>query len=183
MPRRGVCSPPGPELLGAVTSHGPFRESYRPSRKSRGSAEAIGPATAEAAVSAEGVRGVVSSAAGAAAVLQRGLPGGGQEVVAAEGAGDLPGDHGGPAETEGPKPTLPGAGAEPENLRGTSSWRGREGNHHRRVFSSMAATGRGATRASRGSGEVPCSASARTPAGGPWSGCGSGSGAGGRHAT
>ena len=178
MPRRGVCSPPGPELLGAVTSHGPFRESYRPSRKSRGSAEAIGPATAEAAVSAQRVRGVVSSAAGAAAVLQRGLPGGSQGVVASEGAADLPGDHGGPAETEGPKPALPGAGAEPPTTRARSSWRGSEGNHSRRFFSNIAATGQAARRDSRASGEVPCNASVRTRAGVRWSGSKSGSGAG-----
>ena len=30
MPRRGVRSPPGRELLGVITSHGPSRESYRP---------------------------------------------------------------------------------------------------------------------------------------------------------
>ena len=36
MPGRGEDSPSGRELLGVITSHGPFRESYRPSRKSRG---------------------------------------------------------------------------------------------------------------------------------------------------
>ena len=35
-PRRGVQSPPGQELLGAMTSLGPSRECYKPSRKSRG---------------------------------------------------------------------------------------------------------------------------------------------------
>jgi hypothetical protein len=30
-PRRGVDSPPGQELLGVISSHGPSRESYRPS--------------------------------------------------------------------------------------------------------------------------------------------------------
>src|SRR5438128_8449086 len=35
-PRRGADSSPGQELLGVITSHGPFRESYSPSRKSRG---------------------------------------------------------------------------------------------------------------------------------------------------
>src|ERR1019366_898245 len=53
-PWRGVDSPPGQELLGVITSHGPSRESYRSSRKSRGSAEAIAPSAADAAVSAEG---------------------------------------------------------------------------------------------------------------------------------
>ena len=37
-PRRGVQSPPGQELLGAITSLGPSRECYTPSRKSRGAA-------------------------------------------------------------------------------------------------------------------------------------------------
>ena len=35
-PRRGVQSPPEQELLGAMTSLGPSRECYKPSRKSRG---------------------------------------------------------------------------------------------------------------------------------------------------
>jgi hypothetical protein len=112
VPRRGEYSPPGPELLGVVTSHGPSRESYRPSRKSRGSAEAIGPPAAEAALSAQGLRAVFSSATGAPAVLQRGLSGGGAEMVAVEGAAEIPGDDVRQGETEGPKPVLPGAGAE-----------------------------------------------------------------------
>ena len=65
-------SPPGQELLGVITSHGPSRESYRPSRKSRGwPAEAIGPPAADAALSAERVRAALSSPAGAPALLQR----------------------------------------------------------------------------------------------------------------
>jgi len=35
-PRRGLRFPSRAELLGAMTSHGPSRESYKPSRKSRG---------------------------------------------------------------------------------------------------------------------------------------------------
>jgi hypothetical protein len=54
VPRRRVRSPPGPELLGAITSHGPPRESYRSSRKSRGSAEAFSTPAAHAVLSAEG---------------------------------------------------------------------------------------------------------------------------------
>lgn len=40
--------PPGQELQGVITSHGPFRESYRSSRKSRGSAEAFSTPAAQA---------------------------------------------------------------------------------------------------------------------------------------
>src|ERR1019366_2869028 len=78
-PWRGGDSPPGQELLGVITSHGPSRESYRSSRKSRGSAEAIAPSAADAAVSAEGVRGALSPTAGTPALLRRGMPGGGTE--------------------------------------------------------------------------------------------------------
>src|SRR5450432_2954654 len=60
-PRRGVDSAPGQELLGVITSHGPSRESYRSSRKSRGWAEAIAPSAADAALSAERVRGALRS--------------------------------------------------------------------------------------------------------------------------
>ena len=66
MPRRGVRSPPGQELLGVATSHGPSRESYRSSRKSRcGTAEASGTPAEGAALSAERMRAALSSAAGA----------------------------------------------------------------------------------------------------------------------
>jgi hypothetical protein len=53
VPGREVDSPPGRELLRVITSHGPFRESHSPSRKSRGSAEAIGPPAEDASLSAE----------------------------------------------------------------------------------------------------------------------------------
>src|ERR1035438_6239620 len=47
-PRRGVRSPPEQELLGAMTSLGPSRECYKPSRKSRGrTAKTVGAPTAE----------------------------------------------------------------------------------------------------------------------------------------
>src|ERR1035441_2455721 len=83
-PWRGVESPPGQELLGVITSHGPSRESYRSSRKSRGSAEAIAPSAADAALSAERVRGALRSPAGAPALLQRRVPGSGAGMVAME---------------------------------------------------------------------------------------------------
>jgi hypothetical protein len=103
-PRRGVRSPPGQELLGVVTSHGPSRESYRSSRKSRRSAKAFDTPAAYAALSAERMRPALSSPAGAPAVLQRALPGGGAEMVAVEGAATIPGDDGGQTETQRPKP-------------------------------------------------------------------------------
>ena len=118
MPGRGVDSPPGRELLGVVTSHGPFRESYSPTRKSRGqSAEAIAPPAADAALFAEGMRAALSSSADAPALLQRALPGGSAEMVALEGATTLSGDGGGPTETERAKPALPGTRQESDTAR------------------------------------------------------------------
>jgi hypothetical protein len=183
VPRRGVCSPPGPELLGVITSRGPSRESYRSSRKSRGwPAEAIGPPTAEATVPAERVRTAFSSPASAPALLQREVPGGGAEVVAVEGPGEIPCYHGGQTETERSEPALPGADQKPETTGARGSYRSREGNHSG-FFSIIAATGRGAMRDSYASSEVPCNASARTSAGAPWSASRTGSGAGNRRAT
>ena len=105
-----------------ITSHGPSRESYRPSRKSRGwPAEAIAPPAAYTAVFAEGVRGALRSAAGAPALLQRIVPGSGAGMVAMEGPGKIPGDQGRQAATERSKPTLPGAGEKPEARRARGS--------------------------------------------------------------
>src|SRR5664279_1913999 len=117
--RNGLLS--GQELLGVITSHGPSRESYRSSRKSRGSAEAIAPSAADAAVSAEGVRGALSPTAGTPALLRRGMPGGGTEMVAPESPREIPGDGGGPTETEWSKRALPGARQKPENTRARCS--------------------------------------------------------------
>jgi len=49
-------------------------------------------------------------------------------MVTLEGPGEIPGQPGGPTETERPKPALPGTGAEPEAPQERGSWRGREGN-------------------------------------------------------
>ncbi len=115
MPRRGLHSPPGQELLGVITSHGPSRESYRSFRKSSGwAAKAQGTAATAARLSAERMRAAFSSAASAPAVLQRALPGGGAQVVAVEGAATISGNGGRPGETQRPKPALPGARQEPE---------------------------------------------------------------------
>jgi len=181
-PGRGADSPSGQELLGAFTSHGPFRGCYWSSRKSRGSAEAMSAPAADPAVSAERLRAASSSAASTAAVLQRGVPPGGAALVALEGAEGLPCDGGRQAETQRPKPALPGAGAVPELPGERGSWGGREGNHSQ-LFSSSAATGLAAMRDSCASAVVSCSASAHRPAGRLWSGSNSGSGAGGRRAT
>src|SRR5450432_4767255 len=181
-PWRGVDSPPGQELLGVITSHGPSRESYRSSRKSSGSAEEIAPSTADAALSAERVRGALRSPAGAPALLQRRVLGSGAGMVAMEGPGKIPGDQGRPAATERSKPALPGAREKPETPRARGSSRGREGNHYRTFFSVIAATGLAAMRDSRRSGEVPCSTSVRQSAGARWSASGNGSSAGNKRA-
>ena len=96
LPRPGgeVGPPPGQELLGAVTSHGPSRESYKQSRETSdqaasGSSPAQGPV-----LSAEGMRAAFPSGTTAAALLQSAVPGGGAGVVAVEGAATLPRDGG-----------------------------------------------------------------------------------------
>jgi hypothetical protein len=110
VPRRGVGSPPGPELLGVVTSHEPSRESYTPAQKSSDSpAEVPGTAAAAAVLSAEGMRTAFPSATGATAVLQRAVPEGGAEVVAVEGAAEVPNHGQRETETQRPKRALPGA--------------------------------------------------------------------------
>src|SRR2546427_12895260 len=81
-------SSPGQELLGVITSHGPSRESYRSSRKSRGSAEAIGTSAAHAALSAERMRAAFSSAAVAPALLQPRVPVRVAAMAAVEGKGE-----------------------------------------------------------------------------------------------
>src|SRR4029077_17476187 len=88
-PRRGVGSPPGLELLGVITSHGPSRESIRPSRKSSGAAKATSPPIPRTVLSAERMRPVLSSAADESALLQRGVPEGSTEMVEMEGAAEI----------------------------------------------------------------------------------------------
>ena len=114
MPRRGVGSPPGPELLGVITSHGPSRESNRPSRKSSGAARAISAPAAGTVLSAERMRSVLSAAAADPALLQRGVPEGGAEMVEMEGAAKIPGDEVRQSEADGSKPALPRARQEPQ---------------------------------------------------------------------
>ena len=179
-------SPPGQELLGVITSHGPSRESYRSFRKSRGSAEANAASAADAVLPAERVRGALPSAAGAPALLQRRMPESGAEMVALEGAGKIPGDQGLQAATERSKPTLPGAREKPETARGRGRGRGRgssrgcEGHHSRTFFSTIRATGLAATWGSCVRGEVLYNASARTTADERWSASRNGSSAGNR---
>jgi len=103
-------------------------------------------------------------------------------MVALESPREISGDGGGPTEAQRAKPTLPGARQKPETTRIRGSKRGREGNHYRTFFSTIAATGQAATRDSSISGEVPYNASAHTPAGARWSASENGSGAGNRRA-
>ena len=72
-------------------------------------------------MSAERMRVAISSKAGVPALLQRGMPEGGAEMVAVEGPATIPDDEGGQTETERPKPALPGAGQKPETTRARSS--------------------------------------------------------------
>jgi hypothetical protein len=118
LPRPGgeVGPPPGQELLGAVTSHGPSRESHKRSRETIGQAAPGSPPAQGPTLSAQGMRAAFSSAASAAALLQSAVPGGGAGVVAVEGAATLPRDGGGPTEAERAEPALPGAGPQPETF-------------------------------------------------------------------
>ena len=174
----------GIELLGVITSHGPTRESYSLSQKARGTAAtaAIGLPAADAALSAERVRAALFSRTAQPALLQPALPGGGAEVVALESPGKIPEDGAGPAETERSKPTLPGTNQDPETSVARSPEGPREGHHYRTFFSTIHATGRDATRASSGNGEVPCNVSVPTPAGARWNGFRKGSDAGNNRA-
>ena len=86
-----MCSSPGQELLGVITSHGPSRESYTTVQKSSGRpAEAPAMLAAVATVSAQRLRAALPSATIAPEVLQRVLPGAGAEVVAVEGTTEVP---------------------------------------------------------------------------------------------
>src|SRR5437879_3872300 len=126
-PRRGADPSPGQELLGVITSHGPFRQSYSPSRKSRGwPAEATPPPAADAGLSAERMRAALSSAPITTALLQREVPGGGTKMVALESPREIPGDGGGSTETERSKRALPGACQKPKNTRSEERRVGKE---------------------------------------------------------
>ena len=72
---------------------------------------------------------MVSSATGAAALLQRAVPEGGADLVAVEGPGDLSGHGGRQTEAQRAKPPLPAARQESKTTnRRTRSGRP-EGNH------------------------------------------------------
>ena len=105
-----------------TTSHGPSRESYQARREAgmwSAAASAL-PAT-DTPVSAKRVRGTFSSATGAPALLQRGVPESGTKMVALESPREIPGDGGGPTETERSKPALSGADQKPKNTRARGS--------------------------------------------------------------
>src|ERR1700691_5784448 len=114
VPRRGMHSSPGQELLGVITSHGPSRESNRPSRKSSGAAKAISSPTACKVLSAERMRSVLSSAAVDPALLQREVPEGGAEMVEMEGTAEISSDEVRQSEADRSKPALPRARQEPQ---------------------------------------------------------------------
>src|SRR5258705_14015733 len=62
--RRRVQSPPGQELLGVITSHGPYRASYQVSQKAGGRPTTTsGLPVAHSPLSAEGMRATFSSQA------------------------------------------------------------------------------------------------------------------------
>jgi hypothetical protein len=167
-------------FLGAITSHGPSRESYTSGRKSSAStAEATGPATAHPTVSAQGMRAPFSSPASSPALLQRAVPDSGAGVVALEGAAKIP-RHGG-RERKTQRAKLPVPRARPKaqaTTAGTSGCRAGEGNHSR-VFSTLVATAPAAMKSSAANRDRHCRDSAPTSAGTPWNAFGSGSGVGG----
>jgi hypothetical protein len=169
----------GMSFLGAITSHGPSRESYTPSRKSRASqAEAIGSPTPDTKVFAQRMRETFSSPASAPALLQRAMPGSGPGMVAMESSAELQGHSGGEKKTERAKLPLPRTCQKPEGgSAGTDSRRDREGNHSG-FFSTTAATAPAAMRGSFVSHARPCSDSVHTNAGAPWNAFGSGNGMG-----
>jgi hypothetical protein len=116
-PQRGADSSPGHELLGVITSHGPSRESNRPSRKSSGAAKAINSPAACTVLPAQRVRSTFSSAESEPALLQRGMPEGGAKVVTMEGSAEIPGNEVRQRETDGPKPALSRAHQKPPTTR------------------------------------------------------------------
>jgi hypothetical protein len=72
------------------------------------------------------MRAALSPTASARAVLQRPLPGGGAEMVAMEGPGEIPSHADGQTEAEWTRPALPGARPEPETTRERGRCGGRE---------------------------------------------------------
>ena len=80
-----------------MTSLGPSRECYKPSRKSRGRPAKTDTSAASCpavpAVSAQRMRAALSAATCAAALLQRAVPEGGAGLVAVESPGEIPGHY------------------------------------------------------------------------------------------
>src|SRR5579864_714422 len=127
------------------------------------------------------MRATLSSSSPTPALLQRPLPRGGTEMVTLEGPTPIPCDRSGPAEAERPKPPLQRTRQEPETVGARASWRGSEGNHYRRFFLPIPATGRAAMNYSHDSGDLLCSVSARMCADARWGASTNGSDAGSRH--
>jgi hypothetical protein len=169
-----------------MTSLGPSRECYKPSRKSRGRPAETADAPAAGrrpvpAVPAERMRATLSATTGATTLLQRTVPKGGTGVVAVEGPGELSGHGGGQTEAQRTKPALPRARQEPQTTSRRSRSRRREGNHSE-VFSMPVVTGLAVTRGSCASGAHRCSISAHTSASVRWSASGNASDTGNGHA-
>src|ERR1039457_3335119 len=123
-----IAFPSRAELLGAMTSHGPYRESYKPSRKSTARrAETAGAPARFPAVSAPRMRVALSAATRAAPLLQRALPEG---MVAVEGPEEIPEHGGGQTETQRSKPALPGTRQGPKTTSRRGRCRRREGNRY-----------------------------------------------------
>src|ERR1700683_3469620 len=97
-----------------MTSHGPSRESNRPSRKSSGAAKAISPPTACTDLCTQRLREALPPAQGEPALLQRGMPEGGAEMVEMEGAAEISDDEVRQSEADRSKPALPRARQEPQ---------------------------------------------------------------------
>lgn len=135
--------------------------------------------SADAAMSAEGVREALPPLASEAALLQPGMRGGGSSLVALEGSAAIPGDGGGQAEAQRAKPALPGACPEPE-ARGETSGSGGCKGHPHRIFFRAPVTAQAATQSSSEPGDHRCSASVRRSVDTRSSASGSGNGAGGR---
>jgi hypothetical protein len=165
-----------------MTSLGPSRESYKPSRKSRGRPRQTAGAPAPLpAVSAQRMCAALSAATCAAALLRRAVPEGGAGLVAVESPGEIPGYCDRQTATERAKPALSGACQGPKTTGKGSSSRRREGNHYE-VFSAPVVTVLAATRGSCASGARRRNTSARTRAGVRWSASGSVSGTGNGYA-
>ena len=146
---------------------------FCPESGTRGGAPA---ASAHAPLSAERLRTAFPAAAVANALLQRGVPARGADLVTLESTAELSRHEGRKRQAQPAKPAL--SGTRPEGPGGREERR-REGNHSK-LFSTTPAIDPAATRDFCIGGEVPHSASVRAPAAAPWNEYGSANDAGAR---